>query len=236
MVQSMTNQAMFPATIKNLRFDPIADFEPITQIVRLADVIVAHPSFPATSMAQLVAYARAKPGAITFASFGQGSTSHLGIELLMKLASIQGQSHPVQGRRSGGGGCACRACAGRHRRRAGRAAPYQAEPAARASLSRLEARIPQLPETPSVNETSGLEAYDLSITYVFPRAAQNAAGHHRAPERLGARGNRSSEFAQKMLEIGNGRADRQQPGSDGRVHPQGNRDARGSRQGRGNRA
>src|ERR1051326_3879008 len=43
MGKSMTNQAMFPATIKNLRFDPIADFEPITQIVASPMVIVSHP-------------------------------------------------------------------------------------------------------------------------------------------------------------------------------------------------
>src|SRR5262245_26982392 len=89
MVQSMTNQAMFPASIKKLAFDPVADFEPITQIVSSPMVLVANPSVPAMNMAELIAQARAKPGTITIASFGHGSASHLGIELLMKLAAIK---------------------------------------------------------------------------------------------------------------------------------------------------
>jgi tripartite-type tricarboxylate transporter receptor subunit TctC len=203
MVQSMTNQAMFPATIKNLRFDPIADFEPITQIVASPMVIVSHPSFPATSMTQLVAYARAKPGAITFASFGQGSSSHLGIELLMKLASIKVNHIPYKG----GAPAVADALAG-HVQVAlvgvPVALPHIKQSRLRALAVTTEARIPQLPETPSVNETSGLEAYALSITYGFlapPRTPPAII------ERLNASALeviRSSEFAQKMLEIGMG--------------------------------
>jgi len=89
MVQNMTTQAMLPATIKRLGFDPVSDFEPITQIATSTMIVVANPSFPVADMAELVAQARAKPGTIAIASFGQGSASHLGIELLMKLASIK---------------------------------------------------------------------------------------------------------------------------------------------------
>jgi len=194
---------MFPATIKNLRFDPIADFEPITQIVASPMVIVSHPSFPATSMTQLVAYARAKPGAITFASFGQGSSSHLGIELLMKLASIKVNHIPYKG----GAPAVADALAG-HVQVAlvgvPVALPHIKQSRLRALAVTTEARIPQLPETPSVNETSGLEAYALSITYGFlapPRTPPAII------ERLNASALeviRSSEFAQKMLEIGMG--------------------------------
>ncbi|HJY76737.1 MAG TPA: tripartite tricarboxylate transporter substrate binding protein [Burkholderiales bacterium] len=203
MVQSMTNQAMFPATIKNLRFDPIADFEPITQIVASPMIIVAHPSFPATNMAQLVAQARAKPGAITFASFGQGSSSHLGIELLMKLASIKVNHIPYKG----GAPAVADALAG-HVQVAlvgvPVALPHIKQSRLRALAVTTEARIPQLPETPAVNETSGLEAYALSIMYGFlapPRTPPAIIErlHASALEVI-----RSSEFAQKMLEIGMG--------------------------------
>jgi tripartite-type tricarboxylate transporter receptor subunit TctC len=203
MVQSMTNQAMFPATIKNLRFDPIADFEPITQIVASPMVIVAHPSFPATGMAQLVAYARAKPGAITFASFGQGSSSHLGIELLMKLASIKVNHIPYKG----GAPAVADALAG-HVQVAlvgvPVALPHVKQGRLRALAVTTEARIPQLPETPAVSETSGLEAYALSIMYGVlapPRTPPAIVErlHAAALEVI-----RSSEFGQKMLEIGMG--------------------------------
>jgi len=97
MVQSMTNQVMLPATMKELAFDPIADHQPITQIVASPMVIVAHPSLPAASMAELVALARANPGGVTMASFGQGSASHLAIELLMNLATIKLNHVPYKG-------------------------------------------------------------------------------------------------------------------------------------------
>src|SRR5437762_11520524 len=97
MVQSMTNQAMLPSTMKKLAFDPVADFEPITNIVASPMIVVAHPSLAATSMAELVAAARAKPNSITVASFGQRSASHLAIELLMKLGAIRANHIPYNG-------------------------------------------------------------------------------------------------------------------------------------------
>jgi tripartite-type tricarboxylate transporter receptor subunit TctC len=203
MVQSMTNQAMFPATVKNLRFDPIADFEPITQIAASPMIIVANPAFPATNMAELVAQARAKPGAITIASFGQGSISHLGIELLMKLAGIRVNHIPYKG----GAPAVADALAG-HVQVAivgvPVALPHVKQGRLRALAVTTAARAPQLPDTPSASETSGLGAYDLSIMYGFlapPRTPPAII------ERLNASALeviRSSEFEQKMLEIGMG--------------------------------
>ena len=203
MVQSMTNQAMFPATVKNLRFDPIADFEPITQIAASPMIIVAHPAFPATNMAELVAQARARPGAITIASFGQGSISHLGIELLMKLASIKVNHIPYKG----GAPAVADALAG-HVQAAivgvPVALPHVKQGRLRALAVTTAARAPQLPDTPSASETGGLGAYDLSIMYGFlapPRTPPAIIErlHAAALEVL-----RSSEFEQKMFEIGMG--------------------------------
>ena len=203
MVQSMTNQAMFPATIKNLRFDPIADFEPITQIVASPMIIVANPSFPATSMAELVAQARAKPGGITIASFGQGSISHLGIELLMKLASIRVNHIPYKG----GAPAVADTVAG-HVQVAivgvPVALPHVKQGRLRALAVTTAARAPQLPDTPSANETAGLGAYDLSIMYGFLAPPKTPPAiierlHASALEVI-----RSSEFEHKMLEIGMG--------------------------------
>jgi len=203
MVQSMTNQAMFPATVKNLRFDPIADFEPITQIAASPMIIVANPAFPATNMAELVAQARAKPGAIAIASFGQGSISHLGIELLMKLAGIKVNHIPYKG----GAPAVADALAG-HVQVAivgvPVALPHVKQGRLRALAVTTAVRAPQLPDTPSASETSGLGAYDLSIMYGFlapPRTPPAIIErlHASALEVL-----RSSEFEQKMLEIGMG--------------------------------
>jgi tripartite-type tricarboxylate transporter receptor subunit TctC len=203
MVQSMTNQAMLPSTVKKLGFDPVADFEPITQIAPSPMIVVAHPSFPAANMAELVSLAREKPGTITIASFGQGSASHLGIELLMKLASIKVNHIPYKG----GAPAAADAVAG-HVQLAvvgvPVALPYVKQGRLRALGITTAARAPQLPETPAVSETSGLGAYDIGLMYGFLAPPKTPAPiiqrlHAAALEVL-----RSSEFAQRMIELGLG--------------------------------
>src|SRR5260370_6220802 len=93
----MTKQGMLHYTVGKLDLYPVEAFEPITQIAPSPMIVVAHPSLPAANMAELVSLAREKPGAITVASFGQGSASHLGIELLMKLAAIKVNHIPYKG-------------------------------------------------------------------------------------------------------------------------------------------
>jgi tripartite-type tricarboxylate transporter receptor subunit TctC len=201
MVQSMTNQAMFPATHKTLRFDPIADFEPITQITTSPMIVVAHPSFQATNMAELVSLAKAKPGAITMASFGQGSASHLAIELLMKLGSVKLNHVPYKG-----GAPATADIAAGHVQVGivgiPVALPFIKQGRLRALALTTAQRAPQLPDTPTVNETRGLESYNLGLEYGFLAPAKTPAPiiqrlHAAAVEVL-----RSPEFAQRMFELG----------------------------------
>lgn len=203
MVQSMTNQAMFPATMKKLGFDPVSDFEPITQIAFSPMIVVANPSFPVANMAELVAQARANPGAITIASFGQGSASHLGIELLMKLASIKVNHIPYKG----GAPAVADTVAG-HTQVAIVGLPVALPSIKQGRLRALgittAVRAPQLPETPTVSETSGLGAYDLGLMYGFVAPAKTPASiiqrlHASALEVL-----RTTEFAQKTIELGMG--------------------------------
>ncbi len=203
MVQSMTNQVMLPSTVRKLGFDPIADFEPITQIVSSPMIVVAHPSLAAASMAELVALARAQPGAITIASFGQGSASHLGIELLMKLASIKVNHIPYKG----GAPAAADTVAG-HTQAAivglPVALPYLKQGRLRALGITTAARAPQLPELPSVRETSGLQAYDLGLMYGFLAPPKTPAPILRQLHTAALEVLRSSEFTQKAIELGLG--------------------------------
>ena len=203
MVQSMTNQLMLPATMKELAFDPIADHQPITQIVASPMVIVAHPSLPAASMAELVALARANPGGVTMASFGQGSASHLAIELLMNLATIKLNHVPYKG----GAPATADTVAG-HVRTAvvglPVALPFIKQGRLRALGITTAARAPQLPDTPAVRETPGLEAYDIGLMYGFAAPPRTPAPiverlHAAALEVL-----RSPEFAQKLYDLGLG--------------------------------
>ncbi|TWC07193.1 tripartite-type tricarboxylate transporter receptor subunit TctC [Bradyrhizobium macuxiense] len=79
-----------------LNFDPDA-FVPVSLMVKLPTVLVVNPKVPASSLQELLAYARANPGKLTFGSPGTGSTPHLATEQLMKAAGIQLVHVPYQG-------------------------------------------------------------------------------------------------------------------------------------------
>lgn len=74
---------------RDLPYDPIKDFAPITQIVAVQNVLVAHPSLPAKNIKELIALARRAPGQINYASTGSGSSGHLTMEMFRSMAGIE---------------------------------------------------------------------------------------------------------------------------------------------------
>jgi tripartite-type tricarboxylate transporter receptor subunit TctC len=74
---------------KNGIYDPIADFEPITNIASGPFLLVVRNSLPVKSVKELIAYAKANPGKLNYASSGIGSTAHLTSELLKRAAGIE---------------------------------------------------------------------------------------------------------------------------------------------------
>ena len=70
-------------------YDPVNDFAPVSLLASVASVLVSHPALPVNSMKDLIALARAKPGAITYGSAGAGSNPHIAGELLNNLAKIK---------------------------------------------------------------------------------------------------------------------------------------------------
>ena len=78
-------------------YDPRTAFAPIVQLVRIHWTLVASPSLHADTLAGFIAAAKAKPGAIDFASGGQGSPQHIAMELLMRAAGIKLQHVPFRG-------------------------------------------------------------------------------------------------------------------------------------------
>ena len=80
--------AIAPALYPKLTWDPVKDFEPITLIGSIPMVVVVHPAFPAKSMMELVAQAKARPGQINYASGGNGTTNHLAVELFKAQTGI----------------------------------------------------------------------------------------------------------------------------------------------------
>src|SRR5207249_1241382 len=71
---------------KNLPFDPVADFVPVSLVASTPNILVVHPSTPARTVKEVIALAKAKPGTLNFASAGVGSSSHLAGELFRILA------------------------------------------------------------------------------------------------------------------------------------------------------
>jgi len=82
---------------KKLSFDPVKDFSPVSLVAITPNILVAHPSVPAKTTKELVALAKAKPGALNFPSAGVGSSSHLAGELLKSLAGINMVHVPFKG-------------------------------------------------------------------------------------------------------------------------------------------
>ena len=78
-------------------FDPFRDFTPVTQIAQLTFLFVVHPSVPVKSVKELVALAKAKPGALNYGSSGVGSPQYLGTAMLMHFAGIQMHHVPYKG-------------------------------------------------------------------------------------------------------------------------------------------
>jgi tripartite-type tricarboxylate transporter receptor subunit TctC len=78
-----------PNLYKKLAYDPAKDIVPVSRIGASQLALVVHPGVAAQSVKELIALAKAKPGAINFASSGIGSTAHLCAELLKYTASIE---------------------------------------------------------------------------------------------------------------------------------------------------
>jgi tripartite-type tricarboxylate transporter receptor subunit TctC len=84
-------------TFASLPFDLRRDIVPVCGLVAYPMVLVAHPSAPAKTVAELIAYAKANPGKVTMASFGSGSASHLAGELFKMMAGINMVHVPYRG-------------------------------------------------------------------------------------------------------------------------------------------
>ena len=88
---------ILPMVSKNPPWDVFKDFVPVSLVSRVSQVLVAHPSFEANSVKELVAAAKAAPGKLDFASLGNGSSSHLAVEIFKSQAGIDMQHVPYKG-------------------------------------------------------------------------------------------------------------------------------------------
>src|SRR5262245_23397159 len=71
-----------PSMYEKLQYQPLLDFIPVARVNHFPSYLVAHPSVPIKTVAELIAYAKANPGKLNFSSGGVGNFSHLGLEML----------------------------------------------------------------------------------------------------------------------------------------------------------
>lgn len=140
-------------------------FTPVTVLARFPWVIVVHPSVPANDFPQLVAYARSRPGALSYGSFGLGSSGHISMDYLKNALGLDIVHVPYKGAAPAvtdllGGQIQLMMVT-----------PLLVEPHARAGKLRLIAaatreRIPRLPDLPTVAE-SGVPGYDAGTWFAL---------------------------------------------------------------------
>ncbi|CAG9169100.1 tripartite tricarboxylate transporter substrate binding protein [Cupriavidus respiraculi] len=82
---------------RKINYDPVKSFAPVIQVGHLPNVLVVNPSVPAKNIAELIAYGKAHPGKLTYASSGNGASSHLAGVLFNNLAGTDFQHIPYKG-------------------------------------------------------------------------------------------------------------------------------------------
>jgi tripartite-type tricarboxylate transporter receptor subunit TctC len=94
---SFGTHAVNVSLFANIPYDPLRDFAPIILVLEAEGLLVVHPSVPAQSVLDLIAYGRAHPGRLTFASAGMGTASHLAGELFKTMARVEMTHVPYKG-------------------------------------------------------------------------------------------------------------------------------------------
>ncbi len=94
---STSEIAQYPNVNPKIAYNPQRDFAPISLVGNVPLILVAHPSLPVKTVRELVALARSRPGAINFSSAGNGSTTHLAVELLVLTTRIRMTHVPYKG-------------------------------------------------------------------------------------------------------------------------------------------
>jgi len=96
-VGNIGTHAVNPFLVKNMPFDPLKDFVPIAHVLDAEGLLVVNPGLPVKTVPELIAYGKANPGKLSYASAGLGTTSHLAGELFKSLSGIDMVHVPYKG-------------------------------------------------------------------------------------------------------------------------------------------
>jgi tripartite-type tricarboxylate transporter receptor subunit TctC len=98
---AVSTHAINPYLYAKIPYDPVKDFTPVTLVAQVPNVLVVNPSLPVKSVKELIDHAKAKPGALSFASGSTGSTGHLAGELFKTMAGVDMVHIPYKGAGAG---------------------------------------------------------------------------------------------------------------------------------------
>ena len=174
MMGHVSVNAIAPSLFSNLPYDAERDFAPIGIAASVPHIVVVHPSLPATTLKELIAYLKAQPGKLTFPSAGNGSMPHLAGEVFQSLAGVKLVHVPYKGT----GQSMQDLLGGQHLvafDTMAASAPHVRSGKLRALAVSTRERIATLPDVPSAEE-AGLPGYVLTTWYgVFAPAGSPSA-------------------------------------------------------------
>ena len=152
-----------PNLYKNVPYHPVNDFTPIGMIAVTATVLVAHPSLPVKSVKETIALAKARPGEFNFASGGNGTLSHLTMELFNQVTGVKVLHVPYKG----SGPATTDLLAGQMHLMfhiLPLSVPYVRSNKLRALAATSAERSPLLPEVPTMRQ-SGIKDFEVTTWY-----------------------------------------------------------------------
>ncbi len=153
--------AMNPATYRKMSYDPLKDFTPVVQTVMVPYVLIVNPDLPVRTIPELLAYAKANPGKLTYGSSGSGSAQHLAAELFKSRTGADLVHVPYKGV----GALVTDLIAGHIQ--VAFADQASMMPHVKSGKLRLVAtaglqRVPELPDVPTVVEAAKLPGFEIS--------------------------------------------------------------------------
>lgn len=159
---TMGSLTINPSIYKTLKYDPLKSFDPIALTHSTSNVLVVHPAIKAMSVAELIALARKQPGELTFASAGNGTTSHLSGELFKSLAKVDMTHIPYKGSAPAmtdflGGRISMMFDT------TSNFIDHVKTGKLRALGTTGRKRSPAMPSVPSISETPGMQEYDMTL-------------------------------------------------------------------------
>ncbi len=174
MMGHVSVNAIAPSLFPNLQYDVAKDFAPITLAASVPHFVVVHPSVPVNSVSELIAYAKTRPGKLSFPSAGNGSTPHLAGEIFKSMAGVNLVHVPYKGT----GQSMQDLLAGQHQvafDTAPASAGYVRSGRMRVLGVSSAKRVPEYPDVPTVAE-AGVPGYEVTTWYgVFAPGGTPAA-------------------------------------------------------------